>query len=354
MLQFVLIAGVVLIVIVLGFLFRINTLVTVVKGAEKHPETKSNKINGLLMFLFMVASLILLCWYSYARFDDYTMPVASEHGVVTDNLFWVTTAVTGFVFILTNILLFYFSFKYQYKENERAKFYPENNKLEIIWTVIPAIVLTVLVFTGWKAWTDITDAAPEDAEVIEIMGQQFAWSVRYPGKDGKLGKVDYRRIDATNNFGMDLSDRNAFDDFMAPRLYVPKGRPVELKIRARDVLHSVYAPHFRLKMDAVPGMPTRFWFTPTKTTEEMRQETNNPEFNYEIACAEICGRGHFSMRLLLVVEEPEVYDKWYAEQQSWLSQNPDYLSQIPVELEELAQISVENTKGNKETENKLN
>src|SRR5690606_18298201 len=113
-----------------------------------------------------------------------------------------------------------------------------------------------------------------------------------------------------NEFGLDFTDRSSFDDFIPRELYLPKGRPVEIKIRARDVLHSFYLPHFRVKMDAVPGMPTRFGFTPTKTTEEMREETGNPDFNYELACAEVCGRGHFSMRMIVVVLEPEEYDKW--------------------------------------------
>ena len=136
-----------------------------------------------------------------------------------------------------------------------------------------------------------------------------------------------------------------------------KGKPVLFKIRARDVLHSVFVPHFRLKMDAVPGMPTRFWFVPTKTTAEMREElsqgndpkwaevdpdTGSPKwenFNYELACTEVCGKGHFSMRLIVVVDEPAEYEKWKSEQKSWLSNNPDYLSKVPSSLKELAYIT---------------
>jgi cytochrome c oxidase subunit 2 len=125
---------------------------------------------------------------------------------------------------------------------------------------------------------------------------------------------------------------------MPRELHIPVGKPVEFRIRARDVLHSVFAPHFRLKMDAVPGMPTRFWFVPTKTTAEMRIETGNPDFNYEIACAEVCGRAHFSMRLIVVVEEPEEYEKWKAEQEPWLSRFPTYLSKVPDNLKELAMV----------------
>jgi cytochrome c oxidase subunit 2 len=211
----------------------------------------------------------------------------------------------------------------------------------MIWTIVPAIVLTILVVYGLTVWNKVMAPAPEEAEVIEIMGYQFAWKVRYPGKDDKLGAYDFRLVDATNEFGLDFSDRSAYDDFTPRELHLPKGRPVEFRIRARDVLHSVFAPHFRLKMDAVPGMPTRFWFVPTKSTADMRAETGNPDFNYEIACTEVCGRGHFSMRLLVVVDEPEDYEKWKAEQESWLSKNPEYMAKVPDNLKELAMIKSE-------------
>ena len=248
-------------------------------------------------------------------------------------------AITGVVFLITHVLLFWFSYRYKYQENKRAYFFPHNDRLEVIWTIVPALVLTVLVISGWQAWSDITSKAPDDAEEVEIMGYQFAWRVRYPGMDNNLGNYDFRLIDAENEFGMDFSDKASFDDFTPRDMVLPKGKPVLLRIRARDVLHSVFAPHFRLKMDAVPGMPTQFWFVPTKTTEEMRIETGNPNFTYEIACTEICGRGHFSMRLQVVVLEPEEYEKWKSEQQPWLANKPDYLAKVPDHLKELATIT---------------
>jgi len=115
-------------------------------------------------------------------------------------------------------------------------------------------------------------------------------------------------------------------------------KEILLKIRAKDVLHSVFLPHFRVKMDAVPGMPTQFKFKATKTTEQMRTETGNPNFNYELACTEICGRGHFSMKMNVIVEDEESYNRWKASQESWLKQNPDYLDKVPAELKEAAMI----------------
>jgi cytochrome c oxidase subunit 2 len=330
--------GVILVLVIFLLLFRVQSLLNVARGSDKKIESTSNRVNGMLMLLFLIAGVIGFFWYSIAEFDRYTLPIASEHGILTDQMFWITTAITGVVFILANAALFYFAFRYQYKDSGKAFFYPDNNKLEIAWTVIPAIVLTLLVGYGLKVWTQITNEPPEEAEVLEIMGYQFAWKVRYPGKDGLLGGYDYKLIDPVNEFGVDFTDKASLDDFVPREIHVPKGKPVLLKIRARDVLHSVYMPHFRVKMDAVPGMPTRFWFVPTKSTAEMREETGNPEFNYEVACTEICGRGHFSMRLLMVVDEPEDYEAWYNSQESWLSQNPTYLSKVPEELHEVAEV----------------
>jgi cytochrome c oxidase subunit 2 len=145
-------------------------------------------------------------------------------------------------------------------------------------------------------------------------------------------------IDAVNEFGLDLSDKNTFDDFKSLELHLPKGKEVLLKIRAKDVLHSVFLPHFRVKMDAVPGMPTQFKFVATKTTAEMRDEIGNQNFNYELACTEICGRGHFSMKMTVVVDEPEAYEQWKKGQEAWLKQNPDYLNKVPAALREAAMI----------------
>ncbi|MEQ8423676.1 MAG: cytochrome c oxidase subunit II, partial [Cyclobacteriaceae bacterium] len=132
--------------------------------------------------------------------------------------------------------------------------------------------------------------------------------------------------------------KNTFDDFKSLELHLPKGKEVHLKIRAKVVLHSVFLPHFRVKMDAVPGMYTNFKFVPTKSTQDMRNETGNPDFNYEMACTEICGKGHFSMRFVVVVDEPEDFEKWKAAQEPWLKQNPEYLAKVPSALREVAMI----------------
>lgn len=337
---FLIAVGVLLLLSIIWMVYRIQTLVSVVKGSDKKIATGSNKVNALMFIFFLIGAGGLMFWYSIKEFDNYQLPIASEHGVVTDQLFWITMAVTGIVFIITHILLFIFPYKYQYSEKRKADFYPDNNKLEVIWTVVPAVVLALLVISGWKAWSDITQPAPENAHVVEIMGYQFAWEVRYPGMDNVLGANDYRLTNANNISGVDFTDKNALDDFSSPVVVIPKGEPVLFRIRARDVLHSVFAPHMRLKMDAVPGMPTRFWFVPTKTTAEMRAELNNPEFNFEIACTEICGRGHFSMKREIRVVESDEYRAWLAEQKPYIVNNPALVADLPLELKELADITI--------------
>lgn len=340
MMSLIISLGVVLILAILYMIFRVSNLITVAKGPRDERGGTANKVNAALFLIFMVVSLAGFFWYSVAYFDDYNLPVASEHGKWTDTLFWITMAVSVAAFVIISIVMFVFIYQYQYREGQKAKYYPDNHYLELAWTIIPAIVLAVLIFTGLRAWNDITAPASKDAELVEIIGQQFAWTARYPGiKDGALGKNNYKLIDDINEFGLDLTDKNSFDDFKSLELHLPVNKEILLKIRAKDVLHSVFLPHFRVKMDAVPGMPTQFKFTVNKTTQQMRDELGNPNFNYELACTEICGRGHFSMKMAVVVEEEEAYEKWKASQEAWLKQNPDYLKNVPEALKEAAMIN---------------
>jgi len=336
---FVIGLGLLLVVAILIAIFRVTTLIGIAKGEGKKGVGRSNGVNAFLFVIFLIGSFTALFWFSYSHFDSYNLPLASEHGAVTDQLFWITMGITGFVFIITHVLLFVFPFVYRYKEENKALYFPHNTKLELAWTLVPAVVLSLLIFTGWRAWVDITAPAPDDSEKIEIMGYQFAWAVRYGGGDGKLGNSDFRLIDVDNRMGIDFSDRKSHDDFIALEIHIPKGKSIEFKIRATDVIHSVFAPHFRLQMNAVPGMPTSFWFTPTKTTAEMRTELNNDNFNFELVCNKICGKGHFAMRYLIIVDEPSEYQEWYTSQQAWLKLNPDYLSKVPKDLREVAAIS---------------
>jgi cytochrome c oxidase subunit II len=327
--------SIILLLVVLFLLFRISRLAAAFRRGNKEYVSRSNKVNGFLMLVFLIGGGIAFFWSWFDALDDFLVPNASVHGEWIDDMFWLTMIILGIVFVITQILLFWYSYKFQYQEGKKAYYFPHNNRLEIIWTAIPAIVMSWLVFNGWQNWTKITGPAPEEVVIVEILGKQFNWQVRYPGADNELGRASVHLVDAVNNMGIDFSDPNAMDDIIPRELHIPKGRPVLFNIRSLDVLHAPYMPHFKVHMYAVPGLPTRFWFVPTKTTDEMRSETGNPDFNYEMACSQICGRGHFAMRLQVVVDEPEDYEAWIAQQTPFIEQNPEVLANIQSKPKEL-------------------
>ena len=311
----------ILIILVLAFvlIFQISKAseyVSVLKGEEKSFK-QSNRINAFLFILFMVLGLAGAWWCNELLYDRTLLaqPAASDHGEKIDFMMWLTIIVTGIVFLLTQVLLFWFAFKYQYSEKRTSYFFPHNNKLELLWTVVPAIFLTVLVGFGLFYWFKITGDAPKDSQIVEITGKQFNWMMRYPGKDNVLGRKNYRLTDASsgNALGVDWEDGASHDDIEASEMHLVVGKPVQLVINAQDVIHDVGLVHFRLKMDAVPGIPTTLWFTPKYTTAQMKEITGNKDFVYEISCDQICGSGHYSMRGVIIVETQEEHDAWMAD-----------------------------------------
>lgn len=311
---------VVLIFVVIFQIAKASEYVSILKGEKKSRE-QSNRINGFLLIVFLVLGLIGV-WWCHDLFESRMLgESASVQGDGIDSLIKVTFIITMIVFVITQALLFWFSFRYQEKDGRTAFYFPHNNKLELIWTVIPAIVLTVLVAFGIRHWLRITSEAPKDSMIVEVTGSQFKWLVRYPGKDGQLGRKNFKKIDnAINPVGQDWADSLNTDDFIAPELHVVVNKNVKLIIGSRDVVHDVGLPHFRLKMDAVPGIPTTLWFTPKFTTAEMKKKTGNPDFVYELSCDQMCGSGHYSMRAVIVVETQAEYDAWVAEQPTQFAQ----------------------------------
>jgi len=320
---FFLIAIVVLIFLVIFQISKASEYVSILKGEEKSRK-QNNKINGFLMIAFLIFGLIGVWWCNELLYPKTLLPhgAGSSEGNSIDTMMWITIVITGIVFFITQILLFWFSFKYQESDKRKAYYFTHNNKLEIIWTGIPAITLTILVVFGLKYWFKFTADAPKDAQVIEITGHQFGWEMRYPGRDGILGRKNYKLTDPAKNnpLGVDWSDAASHDDVHVPTtMHVVVNRPVKLVINSQDVIHDVGLPQFRLKMDAVPGTPTTIWFTPILTTKEMAKKTGNPDFVYEISCDQMCGRSHFTMRGVIVVETQKEYNEW------WIKQRPEYL-----------------------------
>ncbi len=330
---------------------KVTDLITDVRG-EKETMRDNSKWNGMLWLVFMVVFLVGTIWsawhYRNVMFGYGPHKSASEHGFELDSMFNVTLFFCGIVFVLTHIALCWFAWQYRWKEGRKAKFISHDNRLEIWWTAIPAVVMTILVVRGLNGWNAVmADITPgEDNMEIEAMAQQFGWTIRYPGPDGKLGARDYRLSkDANSLLGMDFTDPKGWDDIVTSAVGEPimlaKDKKIRVRIIAKDVLHNFDLPHFRVKMDAVPGMPTYFVFKPIKTTTEYRNELrkyeefqtlNDPKdpasgkrwetFEYELACAELCGKGHYSMRRILKIVSPEEFDVWYGQQKSY------YLTEI--------------------------
>src|SRR4051812_16253338 len=251
----------ILIALILGFLvlFQIakaTEYVSILKGEEK-TRKDTNRINGFLLLAFLIAGLWGV-WYCHEELKGKVLGApASNHGERIDTMIHITLIITGIVFVITQVMLFWFSFKYQKKKNKTALYSPHNNRLEVIWTVIPAIVLTVLVGFGLYYWFQITGEAPKNAQVIEVTGSQFKWEFRYPGKDGKLGRKYFKEINesANNPLGQIWSDPYNLDDkVVVADVPVVVNKPVKFVINAKDVIHDVGLAHFRMKMDAVPGI----------------------------------------------------------------------------------------------------
>lgn len=299
--------AVILAVLVLTRLMSVVQLVTSLAGDEEESEKiKDNKLNALFMLGFMVIGLILVV-YMVFRFNPYMLPVAaSVHGAETDYLLNWNFLVIGVVFFITQIALFWFVFKYQYKKDERAFYYPHNNKLEVIWTIIPTIVLSALIVTGLSSWNKMTQSNYKDGMVVEVYGKQFQWIVRYSGQDNKLGASNFRKINPSNPVGVDSLDAASADDVMAQELHMPVNTPMQFYFHSSDVIHSAYFPHFRAQMNCVPGMTTEFYFVPTITTAKMREITGNEKFNYVLLCNKICGSAHFNMNMKIVVESRRI------------------------------------------------
>lgn len=334
---YLIIAAAVLVFVVIFQIAKASEYVSVLKG-EDNSRKQNNRINGFMLLGFMILGFVGVWYCNKMLYKTTLFPQgsASVEGEKIDEMFMMTTAVTGIIFVITQFLLFFFAWKYQEKEGQKAFYFPHNNKLELIWTVIPAIFLTVLVVFGLKFWFRITSDAPKGSLEVEIVGKQFGWIMRYPGRDKNFGRTYFRVIDdATNNsLGQIWADDEKlklkadpanFDDVVTTTtMYVVKDRPVKLIINSRDVIHDVGLNHFRLKMDAVPGIPTLLWFTPKYTTKEMKERTGNPDFVFEISCDQMCGNGHYSMRGVVEVVTQEEFDVWMAKQKpNYYVANPD-------------------------------
>jgi len=253
------------------------------------------------IFLAVIVGSILFHIFTPWWWTD----IASNWGAMDDTIvltFWIG----GGVFIAVCLFMIYCVFKFSYKEGRKVEYKPEDNKLEIILTVVTTLGVAALLAPGLIVWNQYINTPP-NAINIEVMARQWGWQYRLPGEDGKLGTSNMVNINDQNPFGINLDDQNGRDDILiqSDELHLKTNRPVKILLRSTDVLHNFYVPQFRAKMDAVPGLITYYWFEPNK------------EGDYEVLCAEYCGIGHYGMRAKVVVDNEENYEKWLEQQETF-------------------------------------
>ena len=453
-------------VIAVAQLAKVYRLSAELRGKRQEDISEADtKLQGSLWIVFMVLLFGTTIW-QMVRYGYCMPPVASEHGVVYDTLMKFNLYLILVVFFIVNALLFIFANKYRYDKNRKAYFFTHDNRLEMIWTIIPAIVMAIIIIYGLRTWIDMTGEASDDAIRVELYSKQFDWTARYSGDDGEFGVTDFNTITATNPLGIvtkegineaiaeidlkiasiskdlqyerghllaekesleaqleedahgshgghnkddhneshgedahsneghddhgghdshghELSDDHKahikhriqeidemlnsgettiltagaievkedkiyrlqrhkqrlielepfnFDNELSAweagkddkivkgEFHLPVGQEVEFVFRSRDVIHSAYMPHFRAQMNTVPGLPTRFKFKPTVTTDEMRAQTGDAKFDYILLCNKICGSQHYLMKMAIIVDTPEEFDAWLAEQKEYLTE----------------------------------
>jgi cytochrome c oxidase subunit II len=255
----------------------------------------------VIALVLLVVGSIIFHWLS----PWWMTPLASNWGTI-DTTIDITLYITGVVFVAVNLFMAYAVYKFRHNPERRAHYEPENKKLETWLTGITAVGVAAMLAPGLMVWADFVDV-PDDATDLEVVGLQWQWNYRLPGEDGILGEVDSMYVSKENPFGMNANDPAGNDDVLihTNEIHIPIDQPVKLLLRSKDVLHDFAVPQFRVKMDLVPGMVTYAWFTPTKIGK------------YDVLCMELCGIAHYAMRGYVVVDTPEDYEKWLAEQTTW-------------------------------------
>ena len=289
---------------------RVGELLSEITGKNPNEVTDNDNNNqGRLVLLVGFGFLLFVIWQMIEWNHVILPPASSLHGQQIDALMDISMGLILFVFFIVSPMLFYFAYKYRGNSKNKAYFFAHNNKLEVVWTVVPTIVLTALIIYGLKVWDESMNVDTTGSTVIEVYSKQFDWTARYSGTDNVLGKSDFRLVKGKNTLGVDMSDKNAQDDIVVREVHLPVNKPVLLMFRSRDVIHSAFLPHFRVQMNCVPGLSTQFAFTPTKTTKEMKEDYGD-DFEYVLLCNKICGSAHFNMQMKFVVETEEEYNKW--------------------------------------------
>jgi cytochrome c oxidase subunit 2 len=361
-------------------LMKVFDLAAKLRGREPYEISETeNNINALLM-LFSVVGLSSMFFYLNSNFYDPStfLPNASKHGIEVDKLLKINFIVISIAFLLCQVLLSWFAYKYRYNKKRRATHFAHSTKLELIWTILPAVVLVFLIGKGLIVWN--LQMWPENDPnklTIEIYSRQFDWTARFAGDDKTLGDANFTMIADDNILGVitpetidkqlvkcqkdlkeldsllkysfpnekkykdlkkarrrknfqiqrviefknkskDTEYKTGYDDVVLQQeIHIPVDRTIELLFRSQDVIHAAYFPHFRVQMYTVPGVQTKFTFVPIVTTAAMRAKLGKPTFDYILYCNNICGAAHFNMQMKIVVDTPEDYAKWMKEQKTF-------------------------------------
>lgn len=252
---------------------------------------------ALVLIVLVIGSIVFHFWSPW-----WLTPLSSNWGLMDDTL-TITFIVTGFVFVAINLFMALAIFRFRHRKGHKAVFEPENKKLEIWLVGLTTVGVVIMLAPGLIVYADFVHV-PKNAMVFEVIAKQWQWGFRFPGKDGVLGNTQTRFVSFKNPFGINPADPNAQDDILIANgaLHLPKDQPVQVLLRSLDVLHDFYVPHFRVKMDAVPGIVSSLWFKPTKVGK------------YDLACAEYCGMGHHTMHNVVIVDQPQDFQLWLGSQ----------------------------------------
>jgi cytochrome c oxidase subunit II len=243
---------------------------------------------------------------------------ASAHAGEIDHMLVLVHWLMLVLFVGWGVFFVYALVRFRSSANPKASYTGAKGKISKGTEVAVAIV-EVILLVGYAipAWATRVRQFPGENEalVVRVVGEQFAWNVQYHGPDGKFGRTDVKLVSAENPLGLDRSDPNAKDDVTTiNQLNLPVDRPILVHLSTKDVIHSFGLYEMRVKQDAIPGMDVPVWFVPTVTTDDMRQRLGKPDFDYEIACSQLCGLGHFRMRGFVTVQTQADFTKWFDEQ----------------------------------------
>lgn len=269
---------------------------------DTHDHRAAGLWTGILIIFILVAGVVS---FVVAAYKWWLQPLASVQGRIIDQYFNAILFVTAVAFVATHLFLAAALIRYAARGKQRAAHWHEHLGAELTWTIVPGAAFIALGILGVFTWTKLYSPPPPNAQVVEVTGRQFFWYVRYPGPDGKFARTDAKFVSQNNPLGLDPNDPATKTNVVILNdLHIVNNRPIEVRVRSTDVIHSFFVPNFRVKQDAVPGRTFAIWFTPDR------------EGKYQIACAQLCGTGHYTMRGNVTVESQDAFDQWLKQQEA--------------------------------------